>query len=372
MIRARRRRLLLSLLPVAVLLAGLELGALLLERLRPPLVVDVGWGFDERSRVFRSLGSGERVTDPAKRLSFQHQVFDPVKPAGVRRVVMLGGSNVFNLDLNRLEAGLDARLSSGRVELLNLGGNAYGSQRLLFVAAEMLDYDPDLLLIYSGHNEFEELETWNEVRLGHAPLERVLYRSALLRAIRDGVLRGRIERAAATRRARWLSQPPGWAEAAAHSFEPAEIAERMEAFHDNLDHIIRAYRSRGVPVIIGTVATNLWNPDLPPELAQEKEHLRALYSAGRYPEGMALAERLLGSAQRHQASGVENGIIRSLARQHGLVLVDVAAAIAAAEPHGVPGETLLDDRCHLQDEGQRILLELYEDEALEALEASSP
>ncbi|HOE28295.1 MAG TPA: hypothetical protein PK696_11495, partial [bacterium] len=36
------------------------------------------------------------------------------------------------------------------------------------------------------------------------------------------------------------------------------------------------------------------------------------------------------------------------------------SVIAAAEPNGVPGETMLSDRCHLNERGQLLLLREYE------------
>ncbi|NLV40506.1 MAG: hypothetical protein GXY15_04670 [Candidatus Hydrogenedentes bacterium] len=58
-----------------------------------------------------------------------------------------------------------------------------------------------------------------------------------------------------------------------------------------------------------------------------------------------------------------------LLAEHGVPLADVEAAVTAAEPHGVPGETLFNDHCHLNPAGNALLARTYEKEILRALGA---
>jgi hypothetical protein len=111
---------------------------------------------------------------------------------------------------------------------------------------------------------------------------------------------------------------------------------------------------------MGVVATNLWKPDLLDKYRDSKEEIARRYAAGDYQGGMALARKMLRSTSRHQASDAENEIIRDLAKEYGAALVDIEAAITKAEPHGVTGETLFSDRCHVSDEGRVILTKEYE------------
>ena len=68
---------------------------------------------------------------------------------------------------------------------------------------------------------------------------------------------------------------------------------------------------------------------------------------------------------RSQSSDIENSIIRSLAAKYGLPLADVENAVIQAEPHHVPGETLIRDWCHLNVAGNAIWIEQYEPKILE-------
>jgi hypothetical protein len=76
--------------------------------------------------------------------------------------------------------------------------------------------------------------------------------------------------------------------------------------------------------------------------------------------------------QRHQSSDAENDIIRRIASQHNVPLADVEAAVIAAEPHRVPGETLFIDMCHLSPEGNRILLDVYYEQAVALIRRMTP
>ncbi|MFQ5416821.1 MAG: SGNH/GDSL hydrolase family protein [Myxococcota bacterium] len=364
-----------SLLPLLMLAASLEGAARLREIWKPPRAVDAGLGFDERTRVFvpSQTDPDVLVTDPAKSMSFHVQQFTRSKPDGVLRVFLLGGSNVHSLH-DKLPAFANALARAApaitRAEVINLGGLAYGSGRLVPVAAEAGDYEPDLVLIYAGHNEFEELEQLALVDLPLLPVQRWLYQSAVARLLREWLVDVRVAGMRREHNRRILADPAvDYRPAARYRFTPEEVAERMVAYRANLSRMLETFVSRGVPVVLGTLATNLWRPDLAPELRREGRRIQDLYALGRYAEGMRLARRLLRSAGRHQASDAENEIVRALAEEQALPLVDVEEAVAAQEPNGVPGETLMRDRCHLNDAGQILLLRAFAREIVPRLGA---
>lgn len=351
-----------SLIPLLALALAVELTFRVREFFYPPLRADYGLGFDESSRVFRERG-GQIVTRPAKRVSFVSESFARTKPVNECRVFMIGGSNVNYLHHlfpeyeNRLTEMLEGACE---VNLINVGGLAYGSQRLLRIAFELMDYEPDLLLIYAGHNEFEELEQLSMVELDNIPVQRVIYRSAVMRYFRDRAVMNELDRIQLERNRRILGQPAvDYMATAGRVFTPEEIDDRMQRYRAHIERIITLYQEHDVPVIIGSVATNYWAPDLPWEKQEIRAEIDALYTEGDYAAGLARARAALRESSRHQASDAENEIIHALAAKHGLPLADVEAAIIAAEPNGVPGETLFSDRCHVTEDGKRILLDTF-------------
>lgn len=260
-----------------------------------------------------------------------------------------------------------------RVEIINCGGLSYGSHRLVLVASEVMQYNPDLLLFYEAHNEFEELEQLDLANLALAPVQHVLSRSALYRFMRDRIAEQRIdELRRAHERRRIAESIPDTSRSWGHNFTQEEREERMDTFRANLQRIIQACQDNSVPIIIGTVPSNLMRPSLQGERGLAYEQVLQLFREGRYQEGRALAQEILAASTRHQASDLENGIIRDLAGSLNVPLADVEAAIIAAEPHGVPGETLFNDHCHLNPDGNRILIRTYEAEILRLFGDEAP
>ncbi|MCC6144912.1 MAG: SGNH/GDSL hydrolase family protein, partial [Candidatus Hydrogenedentes bacterium] len=230
---------------------------------------------------------------------------------------------------------------------------------------------PDMLLIYAGHNEFEELEHLTLLKMDNPPLQRILYTSAFCRIIRDYLVFRQVDTLEQEQNRKIFNNTQvDYMAAAAVEFDEEEVNERMARYEANLDHIIQLFLDQGAKVIVGTVATNYYQPDFPPRYQAEREKLAAMYAAGQYAEGLAFARDLLKKVSRHQASDAENGILRKLAAKHNLPLADVEAAIMAAEPHGVPGETLFSDRCHVNEEGKTILLDVFKDVIVKALQGS--
>jgi hypothetical protein len=374
---SRRKTIIYSLLPALLLLGGVEGCCRVVELWRPPLTLDYGWGFNEDSRVFVPAGIARNtmITRPEKLVSFQRQSFKMPKPKHVYRMVMLGGSNANYMywPLRHMAERLSLSPGEKRIfETINMGGLAYGSHRLRIMMAEILEYNPDLLLIYAGHNEFEELKHQAITDLEHIAVQKAAYSLAMLRALRD--IRASMDLFLRSRQAQNMDLPPevDYRNVASHTFTQEEIEARMTLFRENMDVIVALCRERNVPVIISTVATNLWEPDLPLQFREEKEKIRGLYESGAYEEGMHLARETLAKSERHQASDVENNIIREIAAKHDLPLVEGEQLIMAAEPNGVPGETLLSDRCHITEEGREIVVAAFEQAIRNIVQTGQP
>lgn len=355
-----------SLLPALVLLALLEGVARIVEIWIPPRQIDLGQGFDPRVRLFipSPADPGMLVTNPDREACFRKSQFPIEKPARNMRIFALGESSVNYLDYEfpllekRLQEQLAEKVDS--VTIVNCGGLSYGSQRIMAIAAEVLQYDPDLIMLYCGHNEFEELEQLAIADLRTLPLQRILSKSALCRFIRDRIASFQISQLQDEHNQRLLAAQPDSNKAWGHTFSPQEIAARMAAFRNNIAIIIQMCRDRRVPIVIGSIPSNLINPYLTGEHAVKYKAIQDLFARGEHEKALPLARDLLKNAGRHQSSDTENGILRSLAAEYGIPLADVEAAIIAAEPHHVPGETLFNDHCHLNPKGNAILCATYE------------
>ena len=52
----------------------------------------------------------------------------------------------------------------GNWEVVNAGGVSYASYRVAALMEELVAYEPDLFIVYTGHNEFLEERTYGDVR----------------------------------------------------------------------------------------------------------------------------------------------------------------------------------------------------------------
>jgi tetratricopeptide (TPR) repeat protein len=116
---------------------------------------------------------GKRImtTAPNKKYYFNRQKFTRQKSPGTYRIFCLGGSTTYGrpYDDTTSFAGwlrelLPIAESSKNWEVINAGGISYASYRVAHLMEELINYQPDLFIIYTGHNEFLEERTYSQIR----------------------------------------------------------------------------------------------------------------------------------------------------------------------------------------------------------------
>lgn len=152
-------------------------------------------GFQQVTSLFEETGSGTYRTRESRLRWFNEQQFDADKPEDGYRIFTFGGSTTFGRPYghetsfsNWLQALLDASGSSTRYEVVNVGGVSYASYRIVNLMNEMVEYDPDLFIVFTGHNEFLEERTYSEIldeRETVTRLRRLLHRSRVYTLLRD-------------------------------------------------------------------------------------------------------------------------------------------------------------------------------------------
>lgn len=195
--------------------------------------------------------------------------FLAIKPANGFRVFVLGESSVEGVPYGPqyafaayLERRLRAALPQRKVEVVNCGVSAIGSWHLRRIAREVVAYQPDLVLVYAGHNDFMVRyvpePSWV---VQHAARMRVLQLTATagqrLRVWREGPLRQGLATASA--------QPFLLARLRATGASTLTIAERRRIRHrfaDDLRSIVTASRAAGAVPVVASLVQNLrdWPP----------------------------------------------------------------------------------------------------------------
>ncbi len=168
------QRLILSVVSAGLFFALLE-GLLHLGGIRPLLYEEDPYvGFTASSPLFvpqPSAGRGSlMVTAPNKRTLFNEQRFDRRKSKDSFRIFCLGGSTTYGRPYDDstsfcgfLRAFLAAAEPSRRFEVINAGGISYASYRVALLMEELIEYQPDLFIVLSGHNEFLEKRTYSQI-----------------------------------------------------------------------------------------------------------------------------------------------------------------------------------------------------------------
>ena len=133
---------------------------------------DLHSGFGVAAPLFVLDEDGENYTTGLGREQFfVTQSFEARKPDNQFRIFCLGGSTVQGRPYlpdtafgKWLELELNAMDNYKEHKVINCGGISYASYRLRPLVEEIINYEPDLILVATGHNEFLEDKTYSEVK----------------------------------------------------------------------------------------------------------------------------------------------------------------------------------------------------------------
>ncbi len=174
--------LILSFCSLLIFFALLE-GGLALFGVKPQVAEEDPFvGFSSNIPLFveeeRANGQVYMTTADNKLTFFNRQSFPLQKPSDAYRIFCLGGSTTYGRPYNDttsfagwLRDLLPAVDTGKRWEVINAGGISYASYRVAHLMEELATYEPDLFIVYTGHNEFLEERTYGEMRDMPAPVK---------------------------------------------------------------------------------------------------------------------------------------------------------------------------------------------------------
>lgn len=195
--------------------------------------------------------------------------FKKQKDPSSTRIFVQGGSTAAGFPFyfggsfaDMLEQRLQQSAPNGTIEVINTAMAAVNSYTLLDFVDEIIAQDPDLVVIYAGHNEYYgALGVGSTFSLGRSPvLVRTLLRLQKFRTVQ--ALRWILSKVAS------IGKRPV-SEGASSTLMSQVVGEQsipldsdlykagLEQFRSNLRLLLDKYSDAGVPVYIGTVASNL-------------------------------------------------------------------------------------------------------------------
>lgn len=156
----------LGLLPFVLL----ELALTLLAWQPAALTHDPYVGFNNPRPLFVSDGEHFKTANDRQPL-FRPEQFLAEKPENEFRIFCVGGSTVqgrpFAIETafsTWLEIQLNHLAPQKNWNAINCGGVSYASYRLVPIIEEISNYEPDLIVLYTGHNEFLEDRTYDAIK----------------------------------------------------------------------------------------------------------------------------------------------------------------------------------------------------------------
>jgi tetratricopeptide (TPR) repeat protein len=224
-------------------------------------------GFEPGTPLFVRQGE-HYVTNAPKLAYFNPQKFAFAKSTEIYRVFVLGGSTTYGRPyddrtsyVGQLRRLLQAGYPERSWEIVNCGGISYASYRLAGLMDELVDYEPDLFIVHTGHNEFLEERSFREVR------QRGRFAGAAFRALsnsRTATLVHRLVRPADRNDIADELLPAEVDTILDHTFGPetygrdAELrANVVRQFGRSLDHLLSSAARADADVILITPASNL-------------------------------------------------------------------------------------------------------------------
>lgn len=308
--------------------------------------------------------------------------FDKNKKENAFRVFVLGGSStagwpyVPNASFPRqLKRKLELLYPNNTIEVINLGISAINSYTLRDFIPAVLEQNPDLILIYAGHNEYYgALGVGSTVSIGSSRklvnLYLWLYNFKITQLLRDAIswvwgLFNKTGEISEASNETLMSQMIGNSLIA---YDSEEYKAGIEQFEGNLTDIIEMIRSKNVPVIIGKLTCNLRdqkpfvsirNDKYPPaeELFNKaKEEL----NKGNISEAQNLF--LLAKeydALRFRAPQKINDVIDDVGSKYNVPVVDIDSVFRELSPYKLVGYNLTVDHLHPNIDGYRLIAETF-------------
>lgn len=301
--------------------------------------------------------------------------FEQDKTPGTIRIFVLGESSaagwpyIPNASFPRvLKQKLQLVYPDKKFEVINMGISAICTYTIRDLLPEVLKQQPDAILIYTGHNEYygalgaASTQSFGQNRwlvnllLSLQDFKTVQLVQNFIKYI-AGVASSQPEKndGNETLMAKVIGE-------SAIALNSDIYQQGLNQFEGNMTDILQLCKKAGVPVILGTVASNI--KDLKPFIStNDSNNALAFYNkakealaAGRTNEAKELFIKAKDAdGLRFRAPSEINTIIKNLGVQFQYPVVDIDSVLSANSPDGIIGANLMVDHLHPNVKGYRLL-----------------
>ena len=328
---------------------------------------------DPRYWVMNKYASERYFSDTVNETKGSIEPFAVEKSASTFRIFVLGESTTagypyfHNGSFHRwLEFRLMHEYPGLHFEIINVSLTAVNSYTVLDFGRQVLAYEPDAILVYTGHNEYYGalgVGSTSHIANSRRLVQAILY----LRRLRLVQLLGRV----------WSGLRGG----TAAPDQRENLMQRMAAdqqiiygspayqagirqFRENMEELCRITRDKGVPVFLSTLVSNE-KDQRPLAGAGGADAVFALGDSAWRAGNYAAAKRYYIQAReqdllRFRAPEAINDVIRQLAAGYSNVhLVDALGRFEAVSPNGILGRETLLEHVHPNVYGYALLSDAF-------------
>jgi tetratricopeptide (TPR) repeat protein len=221
------------------------------------------------------------------------------KPPGTFRIFCLGGSTTVGYPYwyngafsSFLRDRLKALFPDRSIEIVNVGMTATNSYTVLDLSRDLLKFEPDLFIVYDGHNEFYgALGVASNERIASARWMTLLYlrmvHSRTFQLLKAIILEGlRLLGEGPVDYSNRTTMMEQVARGENVPYGSGTYARTFSVFRQNLNDLADLCRSHGIPLILGTQVSNLRDQfpfisnNAPGLSQQDRPRFQRLYSRG--------------------------------------------------------------------------------------------
>ena len=311
-----------------------------------------------------------------ERIPFSNQdVFDVEKKSNAYRIFVLGESSAAGYPFSPLGAfsryirdRLVLIYPHSKIEVINIGLTAVNSYTLRDLFPGVLEQKPDLILIYTGHNEYygalgigsmESLGTSREM----VNLLLYLNRFKTVELLRNTIqwimklFSGDDDRPSGTMMSRMAKDQY-------IGFDTETFSDGISQFEGNMRDILDMAKEKNVPVILSTLVSNL-KDQIPFISIQTENFPRADKIYNRAKQELSygnnrVADSLFRLAKdldglRFRAPEKINQVIIALSNEYKSPFVNADSVLSSISPDGIVGNNLMTDHLHPTLEGYLII-----------------
>jgi len=298
-----------------------------------------------------------------------YREFSVIKQPDTIRIFILGGSIAQGFDTIHFENIFKSLIPDKNFEIVNCGMDGYDSYRVHLVEKEILNYEPDLIIVLSGNNEFHNPV---KINLHIYYFNKILRRSYVYIRLQD-----------------WFRD---WYKERVF-LKPISSQKKLIDYEKNIRNIVYKAKQEDIPIILCALPVNF--RDCPPNIPYPLDKLflqgllymdndnysdvivifkkflknnpdnpYGLYYLGRaydkiekYQKAKSYYLKSLDLTLSHRATPSINNIIRQICKEEDIGFADIKQVFIDKVPNGLLGRNQFFDNCHWYFEYYNLAIE---------------